>query len=54
MKAAIVEAAGKVPFYGDVDKPVAQEGEELVEVRAAALSNFSKSRSLGQHYPRRG
>jgi NADPH:quinone reductase-like Zn-dependent oxidoreductase len=50
MKAAIVTAAGKTPVYGEFDNPVAKTGEELIAVRAAALSQFSKSRALGSHY----
>lgn len=50
MKAAVVTAAGKTPFYGDFETPVAKPGEELISVRASALSNFSKSRSSGSHY----
>jgi NADPH:quinone reductase-like Zn-dependent oxidoreductase len=54
MKAAIVTAAGKTPIYGEFDKPVAKDGEELISVRAAALSNFTKSRASGAHYSSAG
>jgi NADPH:quinone reductase-like Zn-dependent oxidoreductase len=54
MKAAIVTAAGKTPVYGDFDKPVAKEGEELISVRAAALSNLTRSRASGVHYSSSG
>ncbi len=50
MKAAIVTAAGKTPIYRDFDAPVPVEGQELVSVRAAALSNLTKSRASGAHY----
>src|SRR5882757_2784436 len=50
MKAAVVTAAGKTPVYGDFDTPIAQAGEELISVRASALSQFSKSRASGSHY----
>ena len=50
MKAAIVTAAGKTPVYGDFDKPIARAGEELISVRASALSQFTKSRASGAHY----
>lgn len=50
MKAAIVTAAGKTPVYGDFDKPLVNEGEEIISVKAAALSNLTKSRALGTHY----
>jgi NADPH:quinone reductase-like Zn-dependent oxidoreductase len=50
MKAAVVTAAGKTPVYGDFDTPIAKAGEELISVRASALSPFSKSRASGSHY----
>ena len=54
MKAAIVTAAGKTPVYGDFDKPTAKDGEEIIAVRAAALSNLTKSRASGAHYSSTG
>jgi NADPH:quinone reductase-like Zn-dependent oxidoreductase len=54
MKAAIVTASGKTPIYGDFDKPVPKDGEELISVRAAALSNLTKSRASGAHYSSAG
>ncbi len=54
MKAAIVTAAGKTPIYGDFDAPTAKAGEELISVRAAALSNLTKSRASGSHYSSSG
>ena len=50
MKAAVVTAAGKTPVYGDFDMPKLTAGEEVIAVRASALSQFSKSRSSGSHY----
>jgi len=50
MKAAVITEAGKAPVYGDFGEPVAGEGEELISVRASALSHFSKSRAMGSHY----
>ena len=50
MKAAIVTAAGKTPIYGDFDMPVAKDGEEIISVTAAALSNLTKARASGAHY----
>jgi NADPH:quinone reductase-like Zn-dependent oxidoreductase len=50
MKAAVVAAKGKTPVYGDFDAPIAKAGEELISVRASALSPFSKSRASGAHY----
>ena len=49
MKAAVVTAAGKTPVYGNFDRPIAKAGEELISVRASALSQFSKSRASGSH-----
>lgn len=54
MKAAVVTAAGKVPVYGDFEAPIAKSGEELISVRASALSQFSKSRASGSHYSSNG
>jgi NADPH:quinone reductase-like Zn-dependent oxidoreductase len=50
MKAGVVMAAGKTPVYGDFEAPLAKKGEELISVRAAALSQFTKSRASGSHY----
>jgi|SRR6187402_209425 len=50
MKAAIVMASGKTPVYGDFQTPIAKAGEELITVRASALSPFSRSRASGAHY----
>jgi NADPH:quinone reductase-like Zn-dependent oxidoreductase len=50
MKAAIVKAAGKSPVYDEFEMPVAKAGEELISMRASALSQFSKSRATGSHY----
>jgi NADPH:quinone reductase-like Zn-dependent oxidoreductase len=54
MKAAVVTAAGKTPIYGDFETPTAQAGEELISVRASALSNLSRSRASGTHYTSAG
>jgi NADPH:quinone reductase-like Zn-dependent oxidoreductase len=54
MKAAIVKAAGNTPVYGDFEKPAAGEGEELISVRAAALSNLTRTRASGAHYSAAG
>lgn len=54
MKAGIITAVGKPPFYGDFDEPIASEGKELITVTACALSQFSKSRSSGSHYSSEG
>ena len=50
MKAAIVIGPGKTPIFGDFETPIAKAGEELISVRAAALSNLTKGRASGSHY----
>jgi NADPH:quinone reductase-like Zn-dependent oxidoreductase len=50
VKAAVVTAAGKSPVYGNFETPTAKPGEELISVRASALSHFTKSRASGAHY----
>jgi NADPH:quinone reductase-like Zn-dependent oxidoreductase len=50
MKAAVVRAVGKAPVFGDFATPIAKTGEELISVRASALSQFTKSRASGSHY----
>src|ERR1700712_5745545 len=54
MKAAIVTAPGETPIYADFDTPIAREGEEIIAVKAAALSNLTKSRASGAHYSSAG
>jgi NADPH:quinone reductase-like Zn-dependent oxidoreductase len=54
MKAAIVTAAGKTPIYGDFDTPIAKAGEELISVRASALTHLTKMRASGSHYSSSG
>lgn len=54
MKAAVVTAAGKTPVYGDFDTPRAKTGEELIAVRASALSQLARSRASGSHYSSSG
>jgi NADPH:quinone reductase-like Zn-dependent oxidoreductase len=50
MKAAVVESFEKAPRYGEFEQPVAGEGEALVKMRAAALSNLVKGQASGRHY----
>jgi NADPH:quinone reductase-like Zn-dependent oxidoreductase len=54
MKAAVVRQAGKTPVYADFETPIAKAGEDLISVRASALSQFSKSRASGAHYSSAG
>jgi NADPH:quinone reductase-like Zn-dependent oxidoreductase len=50
MKAAIVEAPGSNPVYGDFGEPVPRSGQTIVTVSASALSQLTKSRAAGAHY----
>jgi len=50
MKAAIITAPGTSPIFGEFKEPLATPGAELITVSASALSQFSKSRSVGTHY----
>lgn len=50
MKAAVVYEAGKAPVFAEFETPVAQAGEALIVVKAAALTQFTKSRASGAHY----
>lgn len=54
MKAAIVTAPGKTPVYADFPDPIPKQGEVLLQVRAAALSNLTKGRASGTHYSSAG
>jgi NADPH:quinone reductase-like Zn-dependent oxidoreductase len=50
MHAALVEDFSRPPRYGETAFPVANEGEVVVKVRAAALSNLVRSQANGSHY----
>ena len=50
MKAAIITGLNQTPVYGDFAEPVADSGEELIAVTAAALTHLTKSRASGSHY----
>ncbi len=50
MNAAVIEDFGKPPRYTTFREPTAGEGEALVKVRAAALSNLVKGQASGSHY----
>lgn len=50
MKAAVVFEAGKAPVFSDFEAPSAGAGQELIAVKAAALTQFTKSRASGAHY----
>lgn len=51
MKAAIVHAFDQPPRYGEIEAPCAAvDGEVLVRVRAAALSQLVRAQASGKHY----
>jgi NADPH:quinone reductase-like Zn-dependent oxidoreductase len=50
MKAAIVKAPNSNPIYGDFAEPVGRDGFSVVQVKASALSQLTKSRASGSHY----
>ncbi len=50
MYAAVLHTLGKPPRYEQFDDPVAQEGEAIVEVRAAALKPVDKQLAGGSHF----
>lgn len=54
MRAAIVEAAGKAPVYGEFPDPVLSDGESRVVVTAAGVSQVTRSRASGAHYSSSG
>jgi NADPH:quinone reductase-like Zn-dependent oxidoreductase len=50
MKAAIVESFDHPPHYGETPPPTPAEGECVVTVKAAALSQLAKAQASGAHY----
>lgn len=54
MQAAVVNVTGQAPKYQSFPDPVAQEGEVLVQVRAAGLHPIVKSIATGSHYSSAG
>ena len=54
MKAAIVQGPGRTPVYADFPAPVRGEGERLVKVTAAALTQLARGRASGAHYSSSG
>jgi NADPH:quinone reductase-like Zn-dependent oxidoreductase len=50
MNAAVVEDFGRPPRYRATELPVPGEGEVLIKVRAAALSNLVRGQANGTHY----
>ena len=50
MHAALVEDFKSPPRYREIPPPVPNQGEVLLEVRAAALSNLVRGQANGSHY----
>jgi NADPH:quinone reductase-like Zn-dependent oxidoreductase len=50
MKAAVVNGPGQKPQFADFPDPNPGDGEEIIFVRAAALSPLTKGRASGAHY----
>jgi NADPH:quinone reductase-like Zn-dependent oxidoreductase len=50
MHAAVLHAFGEAPKYEEFADPVAADGEEIVEVSAAALKPVDKQMAAGSHY----
>jgi NADPH:quinone reductase-like Zn-dependent oxidoreductase len=50
MNAAVVESFENPPRYATFREPTAGDGEMLIKVRAAALSNLVKGQASGKHY----
>src|SRR4051794_26179697 len=50
MKAAVIHTIGAPPRYDEFAEPVPAEGETLIRVRAAAITNIAKVRAAGTHY----
>ncbi|WEK46417.1 MAG: zinc-binding alcohol dehydrogenase family protein [Candidatus Andeanibacterium colombiense] len=54
MKAAVVTVEGQAPAWLDFAEPAAAEGEQFIEVSAAALSPLTRARASGTHYSSAG
>ena len=50
MNAALVEDFGSPPRYREIPRPVPNQGEVLLKVRAAALTNLVRVQANGSHY----
>ncbi len=50
MRAAVVEDFDQPPVFGDFPEPEPVEGETVVAVRAAAVSNIVRLIAAGKHY----
>ena len=54
MKAAVVNELGQAPRYQDFPEPKPEEGEVLINVRAAGLHPVVKTLASGKHYAGKG
>ncbi len=54
MRAAIVAVMGIEPILGEIDLQAPREGENLINVTAAALSHAAKTRAFCAHYSTNG
>jgi NADPH2:quinone reductase len=54
MRAAVVTALGQPPRYQSFPEPEAQEGEVVIQVRAAGLHPVVKAIASGSHYSSKG
>ena len=54
MKAAVVQGPGQAPVYADFAAPTPVEGEQRIQVAAAALSQLARARAAGKHYSSEG
>jgi len=50
MKAALVQDFDRPPTYSDLEVPEPKPGEELIRVRASALSQLVRAQASGKHY----
>ena len=54
MRAAIVHGLGQTPVCADFPVPTPAEGERLIKVTAAALTQLARGRASGAHYSSSG
>jgi NADPH:quinone reductase-like Zn-dependent oxidoreductase len=54
MQAAVVNVLGQVPHFQSFAEPVAEEGEVVIQVRAAGLHPIVKGLASGSHYASAG
>lgn len=50
MHAALLDSFGIPPRYGEIAQPTPGEGEVLIRVKAAALTNLVRGQASGTHY----